>query len=98
MQPPTGVVTPAQAGKLGAVYLGGDPMGLEEEGRELALEASALGDGGSAQQRPPREVMLEVGSWAFDVGSNLGNNSPVLPNSTNPPRSHLLAPWLWRQC
>lgn len=32
-------------GNMGAVHLGGDPMGLEEEGRESAIEISALGDG-----------------------------------------------------
>lgn len=64
MQPPTGVVTPAQAGKLGAVNLGGDPMGLEEEGRELALEASALGDGAQLSKDLP-----ERSCWRSEAGA-----------------------------
>ena len=59
------------------VYLAGDLMWLGEEGKGCAIELSALGDRGSAQQGPPRVV--HAGGWeagAFLRGPYLGNKLP----------------------
>lgn len=47
------------------VYLGGDPSGLEEAGRECAVKVSALGEEAQLSTGLLEWPMLGVGSWGI---------------------------------